>query len=286
MKDLHVAYHKIWDSCGGDLLVYHDDIQVNNVAWEFTNSVYNPNSPKLQAIDKLRDTLSRTPVSLGGVVPCTTIVQDASPSIMRANGSYTSTVNGESVLNGFSTPGYWIAVPFTANQAGWYRLSVRCVSSNAGTVGLWINGANAVTRTVPNPLGNTAYITVQLKSGLNVVRLEVVSGGFGVNSIMLAHSDTVVGVAPRQVAGLKPLAITVKSASGSVVAHVLESYGGATVFVVYDAEGRRVAKGAIDGHAENLVLPRLARGVYFLCLSSKNPMAGHGAQNVAPMTIK
>jgi hypothetical protein len=289
MKDLTVAYHNIWSSCAGDLLVYFEDVHNGNEAWEFTNSVYNLDSPKLQAIDKLRDTLGRAPVSLGGVVPCTTVAQTATAMVVNSNGTYRSTTNGEGVLNLNSFSGnnqkVWLAAPFTSSQSGWYRLSVRCQSSS-GTVNLWVNGTNAATRTTPNPLGNTAYVTVQLKGGLNVVRLVFSSGGGAVRSIMMTPSDTVVSVAPRQVASFRPSALTVKSVSGSILAHIAKASSADDQFAVHDVEGRCIMKGKIGSAAKDLVLPRLAPGAYLLRLKYKRVPVGHSAQDVVAMVVR
>jgi hypothetical protein len=288
MKDVTVTYHNVWSANGGDLLVYFEDVHNGNNSWAFTNSMNNPNSPKLQAIDKLRDTLSRSAVALGGVAPCTTIVQSGNPSISVANGFYTSTVSGESVLNGFTTAGYWIAVPVTARQAGWYRLSVRCGAGGSSTVSLWVDGTNVATRTAPSQLGNTAYVTVPLRSGLNVVRYQVLSGGSYIRSIMLSASDTTVSVAPApcQAAGPKASSLAVKAASGLVVAHVPVSSGGRSMFAVYDVEGKCVTRGKVGEHATGLVLPRLVHGTYLLRVSNKSGAAGSGVQNVATMVVR
>jgi hypothetical protein len=288
MKDLTVAYHDVWSSCGGDLIMYFDDVDNSQSYWAFTHSVSSPNSPKLQAIDKLRDTLSRAAVSIGPVVPCTLSMQNANRSVSMMNGSSFTTVNGEKALIGFSVPGYWIAVPVTAAQAGWYKLVVRCGSSSGtSTVSLWINGTNVGTRTAPQTMGNTTYSTVHLQRGLNVIRYEVVKGPSYVASVMLTPSDTMVAVASRRAAtDLRFVAITVRAASGAAVAHVSRSLSAADHFAVFDVAGKRIVDGTVDADGKNIVLPRLATGEYFLRLGNKQSAAGRLSQDAAAVILQ
>jgi hypothetical protein len=263
MKDATVASQNTWSSCAGELITYFDDIQNGNPTWEFTTSVNNPNSPKLQAIDKLRDTLSRAPVSVGGVVPCTTIVQAAAPSITKANGTYTATVNGEGVLCGFGTPGYWVAVPFTARQAGWYRLSVRCGANNStSTIGVFFNGANVATRSVPQTLGNTSYITVQAVRGLNVVRAQVVTGGFNIRSIMLAASDTAVGVTRPVERSLARPSMSLRLRLGQGMVSLDVPMADPVSLTIMNLSGRAVARARLSVGDREASLPSLAAGAY------------------------
>jgi hypothetical protein len=290
MRDVTVTYHGVWSSCAGDLLVYFEDRHNGNASWEFTNSVNDPNSPKLQAIDKLRDTLSRTPVSIGAFAPCTLDAQSAKSAIHSGTPPYDYTVNNEKVLAGLDTSRIkWIAFPVTARQTGWYRLSVRCGTDAApSTIDIYLNGTKVATRTPASPMGNTAYNTVQLKSGLNVVRYQPSKGASYLQSIMLAPSDTAVGVVPEphQAASLQPSALAVKAASGSVVTRMSRSPNGEDRFAVCNVEGRCIAKGMIERHSNNLILPRLTPGAYFLRLNGTDPFAGRKALNVAPIVIK
>jgi hypothetical protein len=289
MKDVTVAYHNVWSSNAGDLLVYFEDIHNGKSYWEFTNSVNNPNSPKLQAIDKLRDTLTRAPVLLGGVAPCTTYVSsqtDWHSYVCQANGFFYSTVNTETVLDGIDT-GEWVALPVTARQAGWYKLSARCGSPNGtSTVDLYLNGTRVSTRTAGSSLANTPYSTVALTSGLNVVRYQPSKGSSYLRSIMLTPSDTAVGVVIRQAAGLRTPVLTVKSASGAVVAHVPEPSNGENVFAVFDVAGKCIARGVIGAHEKNLILPRLAADAYLLRIRGSGARMRPCAENTARIVAR
>jgi hypothetical protein len=289
MKDATVAAHNVWSSCAGDLLVYFEDRHNGNASWEFTNSINNPNSPKLQAIDKLRDSLSRAAVSVGPFAPCTLVAQKQySTSVKNGTGPYNYTVNSEKVLAGLDTSRIkWIAFPVTARQDGWYRLSVRCGNGTAGSsVDLYLNGTKVASVAPPAPIGNTPYVTVQLKSGLNVVRYQPSTGGSYLESFMFALSDTAVAVAPRQAPASKTFALTVRSASGLVVAQVSRSSNGEGKFTVCNVSGRCLARGVIGRHEKNLVLPNLTPGAYLLRLNARDPVAVSGAVNVASIVVR
>jgi hypothetical protein len=288
MKGACVAYQDIWSSCSGDLLMYFNDVSTNNPTWEMTNSVYNPHSPKLQAIDKLRDTLSRAALALGKVAPCTTYAVADKPSSVWLGGGYPATASGESVLDGIDT-GEWVAYPVRAPAAGWYRLSVRCGSgSGTATADLYLNGIKLKSCTAGKPLVTVPYVTVRLNAGLNVVRYQPASGNSYLASIMLAHSDTAVGIGPalRRSAGLKTAMIAVKSASGAAVAQVPGWSGDEGMFAVFNAEGRCVTKGMMGERALSLTLPRLARGVYVLRAGSARALGGNGVSAATAMVLR
>jgi hypothetical protein len=272
MKDLTVLYHGIWSASGGDLLVYYEDVHNGHCDWAFTNSVHNPNSPKLQAIDKLRDTLSRTPVSLGGVAPCTVSVSIQSDwhNFVHAGTFYFGTMNGENVLDGID-PGEWVALPVSAQQAGWYRLSARCGGGSSATARLWLNGELVATHQLTGALANTPYYPVQLRRGLNVVRYQPVAGSSCLRSVMLTPSDTVVGVAPRAASAVAPAVreLAVRCASGPMVARVTGLTPGAAYrYALFTMAGRRACCGRVEHNAATLMLPRLHSGGYVLRLVS------------------
>jgi hypothetical protein len=266
MKDVTVASHDIWTANGGDLVVYYCAVGPTN--WEFTPAVANAASPKLQAIDKLRDTLSRVDATLGGIAPCTVVART-----MRASGTaasvgtfWNSTIATEDVVSGIDA-GEWVALPVSTRAPGWYKVVARgCASGATATADLWVNGVKVATCPLTGnstTLMNTIPVTVQLARGLNVLRFQPTAGQASLRSFTL-EVDTTVSVGPRVVAGLSTRGLTLRSSRGLVVARLTGLPAAASHYVVYSISGRLVASGQLSADANGLVLPASASGTYVL----------------------
>lgn len=192
MQDLTEKYHDVWTQAGGGLLVYYCAVGPEN--WEFTHDVDQLDSPKLLAIDNLRDNLGRVPVTLGEALPGTllarvhrdTLVTDASGTF------YNQTFGSEDCISGIGV-GEWIAFPVHAATPGQYNLSVRLSSGLTQNLQVLINGASAGTITVTGQgvgnLFNTPSLTVPVTDQVTAIRLAPSNGDIQLRSLTFTYQS-------------------------------------------------------------------------------------------------
>jgi hypothetical protein len=280
MKDLTVAYHDTWSQAGGDLAVYY--CAVGPINWEFTDAVTNPNAPKLQAIDKLRDTLTRADATLGGVAPATVVARTVrTAGIGAAVGTFwDGTVSSEEVVSGIDA-GEWFALPVSAAADNYYLMSVRAGAGNTSAQATaWLNGVCVDTfqfSGAANTLFNSPQASVLLKRGLNVVRFQPLVNQWSLRSITFVL-DTSVAVMPAPSART-PMATVMLRVSGRTVRLSVPMADPVSVELL-GLGGRVVSRAAIPATSRAVALSRSARGSHLLVVKG-----GDGARWVQRLAL-
>lgn len=177
MREAVAAVHDHWSSLGGDLLVYY--VLRGPSQWEFTASVEQPESAKLQALDDLL-ARPRAPVSIGAALPGRIVVRDQSTSAVRTGYGYDLTIDGLLTGAGYS-PGQMLAVAAHADAAFEGTLALTAYASSFTRVAVWINGhkqgeVELEALSGPRELYASTSIAVDVPEGLVVVRLEILEG--------------------------------------------------------------------------------------------------------------
>ncbi len=183
MQDMVVKTHDAWSSQGGDLLVYYTLVGASK--WEFTPDITNTTSPKFKALDQLK-IQPRAAVTLGQALPGAIIAADQPDYHIRTGYEYPATIDGLACIGG-NDLGEWIAVSGHAPTAFTGSILVNAQTSLATTVRVWVNGVakGQVTLAPDSHLTNSTSLSADIPAGLVVIRLEVISGGFNLRSIVV-----------------------------------------------------------------------------------------------------
>lgn len=207
IQDFMETFHDEWTATGGDLLMYFCTRGTSEV--EFTPDTHVLNTPKLLAVDNIRDVSERVPVDFGVAVPGTLNARQWKDARLFDNNSWSIgdvTVNGEKAIGGVD-PGEWLAFPVNCPADQLHNLTL-FVAGAAGTRSfeIWVNGAvagtvNAVT-TGTNVLVESGPLPVTLQKGLNAVRVKVVSGASTIlHSLKFVFQEAL----PEPIPGTVPL---------------------------------------------------------------------------------
>ncbi len=183
MKDAVEAVHDLWSGRGGSLLVYYTVRGPSQ--WEFTASIDEPNSPKLQALDALR-ARPRAPVSIGAALPGRIIARDPGTTLIRTGYGYDLTIDG--LLSGAGyAPGQMLAMAAHADTAFTGTLGLTAYAPVPTRVAVWINGERQGEVEIealsgPAHLYESTTVPVSVPVGLVVVRLEILEGSLVIYS--------------------------------------------------------------------------------------------------------
>ena len=183
MQDLLVKTHDAWSSQGGDLLVYYT--LVGPPKWEFTPDISNTSTPKFKGLDQLKSQ-SRAAVTLGAQLPGALIATDQPDYKIRTGYDYPTTIDGLTCLAG-NDAGEWIALSGHSGSAFTGSLAVSGAAGSATTIKVWVNGVakGQVTLAPGSHLSNSTPLSTDIPAGLVVIRLEVLSGGFSLRSVIM-----------------------------------------------------------------------------------------------------
>lgn len=181
MEDLIKKNHIAWSQTGGDLLVYY--CLTGPSYWEFTPAIKNLNTPKMRAFDYIGNSL-KARVTMGTLLPGTSVARLNLPFI-RTGWGWTNSVDGEPCEAGISLSNM-IGLSTHADAPFNGSLTVRGLSGASGTtLGVWVNGTKAGNVSLSNAthLTNSSSLGVSISEGLNMLRLEVLSGTLTLHSI-------------------------------------------------------------------------------------------------------
>ena len=184
MQDMLVKTHDAWSSQGGDLLVYYT---LRGAArWEFTPDITNTNTPKFLGLTQL-SSQTRAQVTLGQLLPGTMVATDQTAYRIRTGYDYATTCDSLACVGG-NDAGEWIALPGHASSAFSGTITVNGIAASATTLNIWVNGVNKgqVTLASGSHLTTSTSLSATIPSGLVVIRLEVVSGGFNLRSVVIS----------------------------------------------------------------------------------------------------
>jgi len=191
MKDRMIAAHEIWDSYGGDVLVYYTLGGVGPWGFGSSTALTSPtDTMKLQAIDAIRN-LDTTTVADPGVtiaatgttsIPTLTTnpVVIGSGAYWVGNTNFYSLRNAEGAGSAYNTGS--LMCTFRTLSAGDYDISVTTIAPSA-TLALRVNNQKTDKNGAPAVYTLNTSTTVQtvstpirmnLPSGLNSLRLQVI----------------------------------------------------------------------------------------------------------------
>jgi hypothetical protein len=171
--------HNYWSQEGGDLLMYYT--LTGAADWEFTPDILNLNTPKYNALRALKGQ-TRAPVTLGQVLPGEMLF--ASLPRLSTAGAYSTTVNGQAMLGGINR-GLWVAAPANSNASFSGSITVNGTAGEDSVLAIWINGKQVGTVTLAknDSLEWSSAVTATIPQGLVMVRVQLVSGNFGLRSV-------------------------------------------------------------------------------------------------------
>jgi hypothetical protein len=196
MKDRMIEAHKIWNSYGGDLFVYY---QMGGAGvWgfgDYSSTAYPTNTPKMQAIDAIRNLSTSESADVGATVASTgtsaiPLVQANTniwlmPDSWFEEGNKTCTLRVPSARS----PGGSIAFPVKTLVAGNYDITItacaldEAVHASTATLSLRVNdrttsssgGPSGYSITSGTPT-TTAPIRMTLPAGLSTLVLKATGG--------------------------------------------------------------------------------------------------------------
>jgi hypothetical protein len=183
MQDLVVKTHEAWSNQGGDLLVYY--ALRGPYQWEFTPDLADTATPKFKGIAELLSH-PRAPVTLGAKLPGSVVAVDQADYRARSGYDYAVKVDGLPCIGG-NDSGEWIALPCHSEADFEGRLTVNGAAGSPTTIAVWVNGAPKGKVVLPksDSLVDSSSLSVSIPSGLVVIRLEVLSGGFQLRSFTI-----------------------------------------------------------------------------------------------------
>ncbi len=278
MRDLTVYTHDVWSQVGGDLAVYYCVTGPSD--WEFTPATSNLTSPKLRAIDALRDTLPRAAATLGGVPPCEVVART-----IRGDGTsasvgtfWNATFGAEDVVSGIDV-GEWQALPVSVPADGYYLMTTRAAAGNTSArASMWVNGVAVDTfpfTGTNNTLINSPAVSVPLKQGLNVVRFQPTVNQWSLRSVSFEVDTSASGV--RRSAGGVRAATPIRLVTGTGTIRLTVPLSDVSSLDIVDAAGRVVARVRVDRARGSAALPRIAHGVYVVTARTRDSASWTGS---------
>lgn len=183
-----VEHQVTWDESGGELLMFY--VATGDFQWGFTSSVYDLNTAKLKAIDRINATAPAAP-AFGSAIPA--VIPASARVAPEANVGDT---NNLSVAGGqalYATS--WIGYVVRNEVAATFAISLQAGSAVAGSqADIYIDGSLAGTVDVANTGSNstgvpTSVLTVSnLPAGAHGLVVKAKSGSFGFQSIIVTST--------------------------------------------------------------------------------------------------
>jgi hypothetical protein len=194
MKDLTVKELNQWFGAGGGLIDWYvagpTNYDTQYGTWGLTNAIDNLNTPKMQGIEQVE--AAGVPGATAGFAAPGTI-----PAIQYVGSTQTTDAYPRYLHNG-ATLDYLVDSP----ADGHYTLTVNYAEVTAGgQLRVWVNGVPVKTLSLPvtgssydsqwapNSFADAQAIPLDLRAGVNNVRLEVVSEGFTLNALKFAGAS-------------------------------------------------------------------------------------------------
>ena len=180
------SHQTAWDQNGGDLLCYFES--TGDYQWAFAQDPAVLDTPKMLAIDAI-DSSARASGTYGVAIPGSISASaynspedwaGSNPSDLSANDSWT-----------------WTGYVVNNTATGAFSIKLNAGSSGtANSADIYVDGGLVGTIAIPNTGSNGTYqdsatlTTSTLAAGTHGVLLKARSGGFGVNTIIIASSAT------------------------------------------------------------------------------------------------
>jgi hypothetical protein len=188
MKSIVTQYLDNWFSQGGGLFnwytagtTYYD---TRFGTWGLTNDITNLNTPKYQGVNAVA---AAPPVAVRGGY--------AVPGVISAN-NYVGNPRTTDPDPPWVQDGTYLDYLVNAPASGTYNLAINYAATDPGetlqllvnnhaiqTLTLPVTGPGVDSRSAPNQFANTQPMAVWLNQGLNVVRLNIVLGGYTLNKL-------------------------------------------------------------------------------------------------------
>ncbi len=185
MTTAMIDIHNAWTSNGGELFNYccgNGDYQ-----WGFTDNINNLDTPKFQAIDKLKQAPS-APLTYGTLLPNTLNAGRFSISSGTTKNSDNPIQLKALIFDGNFNPNndFWTAYTLRVDNTSTFQISLTYFSHQAGYLKVFIDGNPLETLSIQNTNDTdqtTNSISRRLEAGLHSIRLQAVKGEFNIRSI-------------------------------------------------------------------------------------------------------
>jgi hypothetical protein len=184
MKQELIEHQNMWDSYGGDLLMYFDSTANANTEyyqWGFTTDPTDLSTTKMQGIASINSG-SRAALALGLSVPAT--FKAASYLYTYDYDNHDKSAN---VISGYSSSNYTRFLPYAlrSSTARNYNLTISYASSSGATAKITVNGSviGNISLSGSSAQTTSSALSIPLRAGLNGLKLEITSGSADLYSL-------------------------------------------------------------------------------------------------------
>jgi len=263
MKTLLVDHHKAWNQYGGDILFYFT--ATGDYQWGFTHNIFDLNTPKLNAIDELRNS-TKDAISYGEVPP---VSWDGHNYKFweGKSGWLGNPASGNAHLE--SNGPYLTAYVFRVTTAGNYNVKFDYTGASSNCkVDIRVDGGLPVASETITGNGSTLSVTLNnLQPGLHGIIIEVSSGDFYLSKVYvnpgngqkssltndneeISKTENLFMVYPNPVEDYLTISITNPSEDCR--------------YIISDLQGRILKSNNINSNVEQIEISELKQGIYII----------------------